>query len=143
MVNTRRNNQGGENLPPPPPVTLEQLMMMQTQLLRQMAQNMHNHGNGNAPHQVRHKRGEFLKVTHLFPNIPLTHSKLMIGCVQLRGNLRLHNVMIERRFCMLLGSYRGLHLTSGTLSILVVMRLIPSVGKSFAVPSAIIMCLLD
>jgi len=26
-----------------------------------MAQNMQNHGNGNAPPQVRDKRGEFLK----------------------------------------------------------------------------------
>jgi hypothetical protein len=34
-------------------------MMMQTQLLQQMAQNMQN--NGNAPPQVRDKRGEFLK----------------------------------------------------------------------------------
>ena len=61
MVNTRRNNQGGQNLPLPPPITLEQLMMMQTQLLQQMAQNMQNHGNGNAPPQVRDKRREFLK----------------------------------------------------------------------------------
>ena len=63
MVNTRRNNQGGEDLPPPPPITMEQLMMMQTQLLQQMAQNMQNNGNGNgnAPPQVRDKRGEFLK----------------------------------------------------------------------------------
>ena len=63
MVNTRGNNQGGEDLPPPHPVTMEQLMMMQTQLLQQMAQNIHNmgHGNGNAPPQVRDKRGEFLK----------------------------------------------------------------------------------
>jgi hypothetical protein len=38
---------------------MEQLMMMQTQLLQQMAQNMQN--NGNAPPQVRDKRGEFLK----------------------------------------------------------------------------------
>ena len=38
-------------------------MMMQTQLLQQMAQNMQNmeHGNENAPPQVRDKRGEFLK----------------------------------------------------------------------------------
>jgi len=38
-------------------------MMMQTQLLQQMAQNMQNtgHKNGNAPPQVRDKRGEFLK----------------------------------------------------------------------------------
>ena len=48
---------------------------------------------------------------HLSSSIPLTHSKLMIGCVRLRGNLRLHNVMIKRRFCMLLDSYKGLHLT--------------------------------
>ena len=63
MVNTRRNNQGGEDLPPPPLVTMEQLMMILTQLLQQMAQNMQNmgHGNGNAPPQVRDKRGEFLK----------------------------------------------------------------------------------
>ena len=63
MVNTRRNNQGGEDLPPPPPITMEQLMMMQTQLLQQMAQSMQNmgYGNGNAPPQVRDKRGEFLK----------------------------------------------------------------------------------
>ena len=63
MVNTRRNNQGGEDLPPPPPITMEQLMMMQTQLLQQMAQSMQNsgNGNGNAPPQVRDKRGEFLK----------------------------------------------------------------------------------
>ena len=61
MVNTRRSNQGGDDLPPPPPVTLEQLMMMQIQLLQQMAQNMQNHRNGNAPPQVRDKRGEFLK----------------------------------------------------------------------------------
>ena len=38
-------------------------MMMQTQLLQQMAQNIQNmgHTNGNAPPQVRDKRGEFLK----------------------------------------------------------------------------------
>ena len=60
MVNTRRNNLGGEDLPPPPPITMEQLMMMQTQLLQQMAQNMQNIGHGNAPPQVRDKRGEFL-----------------------------------------------------------------------------------
>ena len=35
-----------------------------------------------------------------------------------------------------------LHLTGGTLSILAIMKLIPSLGKSFAVPSALIMCLL-
>ena len=57
MVNTRRNNQGGEDLPPPPPVTMEQLMMMQTQLLQQIAQNMQNHGNGNAPLKLE-TRGE-------------------------------------------------------------------------------------
>ena len=63
MVNTRRNNQGGEQLQPPPPITMEQLMMMQTQLLQQMAQSVQNYGNGNgnAPPQVRDKRGEFLK----------------------------------------------------------------------------------
>ena len=39
-------------------------MIIQTQLLQKMAQNMQNmgHGNGNAPHQVRDQRGEFLKV---------------------------------------------------------------------------------
>ena len=38
-------------------------MMMQTQLLQEMAQNMQNNqnGNGNAPPQVRDRRGEFLK----------------------------------------------------------------------------------
>ena len=38
-------------------------MMMHTQLLQQMAQNMQNNtnGNGNAPRQVRDKRGECLK----------------------------------------------------------------------------------
>ena len=36
---------------------------------------------------------------------------------------------------MLLDSYKGLHLIGGTLSILAVMKLIPSLGKSFAVPS--------
>ena len=38
-------------------------MMMQTQLVQQMAQSMQNmgNGNGNAPPQVRDKRGEFLK----------------------------------------------------------------------------------
>ena len=63
MVNTRRNNQGGEDLPPPPHVTMEQLMIMQTQLLQRMAQNIQNmeNRNGNAPPQVRDKRGEFLK----------------------------------------------------------------------------------
>ena len=44
---------------------------------------------------------------------------------------------------MLLDSYKGLHLTGGTLSILAIMKLIPSLGKSFAVLSALIMCLLD
>ena len=67
----------------------------------------------------------------------------MIVYVQLRGNLRLHNVMTERRFCMLLGSCRGLYLTGRTLFVLAVMKLISSFGKSFAVPSALIMCLLD
>ena len=53
-------------------------------------------------------RGEsFWRDIHLSSSIPLSHSKLMIGYVQLRGNLRLHNVMTKRRFCMLLGSYRG------------------------------------
>ena len=44
---------------------------------------------------------------------------------------------------MLLGSYRGLHLTGGTLSVLAVLKLIPSLGKNFVVPSALIMCMLD
>ena len=37
--------------------------MMQTQLLQQMTQSMQNigNGNGNAPPQVKDKRGEFLK----------------------------------------------------------------------------------
>jgi len=43
---------------------------------------------------------------------------------------------------MLLDSCKGLHLTGGTLSVLAIMELIPSLGKSFAVPSAFIMCLL-
>ena len=43
---------------------------------------------------------------------------------------------------MLLDSYKGLHLTSGTLFALAILKLIPSLGKSFAVPSALIMCLL-
>ena len=71
-------------------------------------------------------RGEsFLRVIHLFSNIPLTHSKLMTSCVQLRGNLRLHNVMIGRKCCMQLGNYRGLHLTSGSHSALAVLKLTP------------------
>ena len=79
---------------------------------------------------------------HLSSSIPLTHSKLMTVCVQLRDNLRLHSVMTKRRFCMLLDSCKGLHLTGGTLSTLAVLKLIPSLGKSFVVPSALIMCLL-
>ena len=89
------------------------------------------------------KRGEsFWRDIRLSSSIPLTHSKLMTGYVQLRGNLRLHSVMTKRRFCMLLDSYKGLHLTGGTLSTLAILKLIPSLGKSFAVPSALIMCLL-
>ena len=57
-------------------------------------------------------RGEsFWKDIHLFSNIPLTLSKQMTGCVQLRGNLRLHNVMTRRKFCLQLGNCRGLLLT--------------------------------
>ena len=108
-----------------------------------MAQNMQNYGNGNAPPQVRDRRGEFLKGNPPILNIPLTHSKLMTGYVQLRGNLRLHSVMTKGRFCMLLDNCKGLHLTSGTLLVLAIMKLIPSLDKSFAVPSALIMCLLD
>ena len=66
----------------------------------------------------------------------------MTSYVQLRGNLRLHSVMTKRRFCMLLDSCKGLHLTGGTLSVLAIMKLIPSLGKSFVVPFALIMCLL-
>jgi hypothetical protein len=43
---------------------MEQLMMTQSQLLQQMTQNMQDNNqneNGNAPPQVRDKRGEFLK----------------------------------------------------------------------------------
>ena len=88
-------------------------------------------------------RGEsFERDIRLFSNIPLTHSKLMTSCVQLRGNLRLHSLMTKRRFCMLLDSCKGIHLTGGTLSTLAVLKLIPSLGKSFAVPFALIMCLL-
>jgi hypothetical protein len=63
MDNTRRINQRSQTSPQPP-VNMEQQMVMQTQLLQHMAQNMQNNnqnGNGNAPPQVRDKRGEFLK----------------------------------------------------------------------------------
>jgi hypothetical protein len=54
-------------------------------------------------------RGEsFWKGIHLFLNIPLTLSKLMTDCVQLRGNLRLHNVITGRKFRMQLGNCKGL-----------------------------------
>ena len=144
MVNTRRNNQGGKDLPPPPPITMEQLMMMQTQLLQQMAQNMQNMGNGNgkAPPQVRDKRGDFLKghpPVFKHSTDPLQANDWLRA---IEGNLRLHSVMTRRRFCMLLDSYRRLHLIGGTLSALSIPKLIASHGQSFVVPSALIMCLL-
>ena len=43
---------------------------------------------------------------------------------------------------MLLDSCKELYLTGGTLSALAILKLIPSLGKSFVVLSALIMCLL-
>ena len=68
---------------------------------------------------------------------------MTIGYVLLRDNLRLPSAMIESKSCMLLDSYKELHLIGGTPSALAVPKLIPSPSKSFAVPSALIMCLLD
>ena len=44
---------------------------------------------------------------------------------------------------MLLDSCKGLHLIGGTHFALAVLKLIPSLGQSFAVPSALTTCLLD
>ena len=64
----------------------------------------------------------------------------MAGCVQLRGNLKLHNMMTGRKFCMQLGNCKGLLLTGGSLFVLVVLKLIPYLSKNFAMFYALIMC---
>ena len=100
-------------------------------------------GMGMHPLKLEIRGESFWKDTHLSSSTPLTHSRLMTGYMQSRGNLRLHSVMTRRRFCMLLDSCRGLHLISEMLSALAVLKLIPSLGQSFAVPSTLTMCLLD
>ena len=102
-------------------------------------------GKGMGMHPLMSEiRGESSwKDTCLYSSTLPTHSKLMIGYVPLRGNWRLPNVMIGRRFCMLLDSCRELHRIGGTHSASAVPKLIPSLGLSSAVPFALITCLQD
>ena len=102
-------------------------------------------GLGMGMHPLKSEiRGQsFWKDIHLSSSTPLTHSRLTTGYVLLRGNWRLPSAMTRRRLCMLLDSCKGVHLIGGILSVLAVMKLTPSLDKSFTVPSALIMCLLD
>ena len=111
MVNTRRNNQGGEDLPPPPPVTMERWWCKPSCFNKWLKTcRIWGMGMGMHPLKLETKEESFWRDIHLSSSIPLTHSRLMIGYVQLRGNLRLYSVMTRRRFCMLLDSCKELHL---------------------------------
>ena len=145
MVNSRRNNQGGEDLPPPPPVTMEQLMMMQTQLLQQMAQNLQNmgHGNGNAPPQVRDKRGEFLKghpPVFKHSTDPLQADDWLRA---IERQLEIAQCDDKEKVLYASGQLQGVTLDRWDSFRFGRTEANPIIWQSFAVPSTLTMCLLD
>jgi hypothetical protein len=98
-------------------------MMMQTQLLQQMAQNMQN--NGNAPPQVRDKRGEFLKGhPPMFKHStdPLQADDWLHA---VERQLEIAQCDDREKVLYVAGQFRGLHLIGGSRSALVVLKPTP------------------
>ena len=95
------------------------------------------------PPQVRDKKGEFLKghpPVFKHSTDPLQADDWLHA---IEWQLEIAQCDDREKVLYAYDSCKWLHLTGGTLSVLAAPKLIPSLGKNFAVPSALIMCLLD